>query len=126
MLPGFCPALAWFAQSVTFDPFMYLSVPIPVRNEKMVTVVMLPRIRTRYLVRSSGLNGEDGAVAGGKMSVLTGTWESRLWLSAHNAFFPRVQHGKMKHLSWWPLVLRPCLPFPGEGTHHKCDPHVIS
>ncbi|CAN0571368.1 unnamed protein product, partial [Ectocarpus sp. 12 AP-2014] len=46
-------------KSVTFDPFMYLSVPIPVRNEKMVTVVMLPRIRTRYLVRSSGLNGED-------------------------------------------------------------------
>ncbi|CAM9124714.1 unnamed protein product [Ectocarpus sp. 4 AP-2014] len=51
-------------KSVTFDPFMYLSVPIPVRNEKMVTVVMLPRIRTRYLVRSSGLTGEDGAMAG--------------------------------------------------------------
>ncbi|CAN0479157.1 unnamed protein product, partial [Ectocarpus sp. 8 AP-2014] len=30
----------------------------------MVAVVMLPRIRTRYLVRSTGLNGEDdGGVA---------------------------------------------------------------
>lgn len=50
------------AQSVTFDPFMYLSVPIPVRNEKMVAVVMIPRIRTRYVVGSSnGVGAEDAA-----------------------------------------------------------------
>lgn len=48
------------AQSVTFDPFMYLSVPIPVRNEKMVEVVMLPRIRTRYFVTPDGVGAEDG------------------------------------------------------------------
>ncbi|CAN0437466.1 unnamed protein product, partial [Hapterophycus canaliculatus] len=41
---------------------MYLSVPIPVRNEKMVAVVMLPRIRTRYLLRSHGVRAKDGGL----------------------------------------------------------------
>lgn len=57
-------------QSVTFDPFMYLSVPIPVRNEKMVAVVMLPRIRTRYVVgsTSTGLSAQEAA-SGERRSV---------------------------------------------------------
>lgn len=42
---------------------MYLSVPIPIRNEKMVAVVLLPRIRTRDIVGSEG-DRAGGAVAG--------------------------------------------------------------
>lgn len=51
-------------QSVTFDPFMYLSVPIPVRNEKMVAVVMIPRIRTRYVVGSNDRVGAHNTATG--------------------------------------------------------------
>lgn len=57
-------------QSVTFDPFMYLSVPIPIRNEKMVAVVLLPRIRTRDIV-GSGTGGNAGEHGAGRGVLLT-------------------------------------------------------
>ncbi|CAM9526893.1 unnamed protein product, partial [Laminaria digitata] len=50
-------------KSVTFDPFMYLSVPIPVRNEKTLAVVMLPGIRTRDIVGSDRAGAGDDAAA---------------------------------------------------------------
>lgn len=60
-------------QSVTFDPFMYLSVPIPIRNEKMVAVVLLPRIRTRDIVGSGeGAASGEAAGAGEERAVLCG------------------------------------------------------
>lgn len=58
---------------MTFDPFMYLSVPIPIRNEKMVAVVLLPRIRTRDIMGSEGDRAE-GDVAG------TGERQQQRWL----------------------------------------------
>lgn len=56
-------------QSVTFDPFMYLSVPIPVRLEKMVMVVMLPRICRRDLAASNRTGARDDAT-GASISAL--------------------------------------------------------
>lgn len=44
---------------------MYLSVPIPVRNEKTLAVVMLPKIRTRDIVASHRAGTGDDAAAEG-------------------------------------------------------------
>lgn len=47
---------------MTFDPFMYLSVPIPIRNEKLVAVLFLPRIRKRDIAEA--LVGDEGGNRG--------------------------------------------------------------
>ena len=49
---------------------MYLSVPIPVRNEKTLAVVMLPGIRTRDIVGSDRAGARDDVAAEGKIMRL--------------------------------------------------------
>lgn len=64
-------AITWARQSVTFDPFMYLSVPIPTRNEKMLRLILLPRIRTKDIIGNA--SGSDIPVSSSgeqsKMSI---------------------------------------------------------
>lgn len=70
-----CAAALYFpplSQSVTFDPFMYLSVPIPIRNEKLVAITLLPRIRTKDIGETASGDDPSSEVTGeGEFTFLT-------------------------------------------------------
>lgn len=62
---------------------MCLQVPIPIRNDKMVTVILLPRIRTRDIV---------GSTTGGDASTRTaGIDDAEVAVRQPNVAFAALQ-----------------------------------
>lgn len=84
---------------------MYLSVPIPIRNEKLVYVILLPRIRKRDIhedIAEPG-GGEDtaaDAAGGGKcpqspsLSLIPCPLPSHSHSHSHTAESPTPTHGR--------------------------------